>query len=79
MSKKLQTKNSILLEKLLEFLAKAPNKPDVSATYVVFSKDDKELNKINSNLVKGLIGEGKTVIKANETSDSKRPWSFKTI
>lgn len=73
-------KNLKLSEQLLNYLASnptdAPGKKAGNVSYVVISKDDKELNKLNYNLIVGLQDEGKTVIKAEQTQDKKQPWIF---
>jgi hypothetical protein len=78
MSKKQQIqKNLKLSEELMEYLADNPyNSKEKNVSFVVFTQNDKELNKLNSNLINSLIEEGKHVIKAIQTSDKNHPWSF---
>ena len=71
------TKNLKLSEKLLEYLANNPNaSSEKNVSYIVISKEDNELNKLNMNLARSLIKEGKRVIKATETGDKHNPWKF---
>ncbi len=73
MSKKLQTsKNILLTQKLLDYLQTVKYKKGYS--FVVFSKDDKNLNNANRKLVEGLKKEGKKIIEAAETGNRKSPW-----
>lgn len=83
MTKKTQfTKNIQLSAKLTEYLMEnidqAKNN-QADSSYVVFSAEDKKLNKMNSKLVDKMIKEGKTVIKAEETKNSKKPWKLFTV
>lgn len=84
MSKKQQAdKNLKLIQKLTDYIIKNPQAeegiPD-SASYVVFSANDNELNKMNTKLVGSLRREGKrTIVKAQETKDKQLPWKFTTI
>lgn len=83
MSKKQQFfKNIDLSAKLTSYALKNPkvvtNTPKDSS-YVVFSAKDKELNKMNEKIVKKLVQEGQTVVKAEETGSSKQPWRLTTI
>lgn len=83
MSKQQQVeKNLKLSEKLANYMVTHPDilgKLPKKASYIVFSLKDKELNKLNSNLIDGLIEEGKKVIKAEETVDKNHPWKFTHI
>lgn len=75
MSKKIQTsKNILLTQKLLDYLQTASYKKGYS--FVVFSKNDQELNTANEKLAEGLRKEGKKIIKARETGDKKSPWQL---
>ena len=79
MSKKDQgSKNLDLFERLMNFLSskKVDNYSSGNYSFVVFSKKDKQLNEENKKLVTELKKEGKKVIKAQETGDSKSPWNF---
>lgn len=79
MSKKDQgIKNLDLFEKLMNFLSskKIDEYSSGDYSFVVFSKKDKQLNEENKKLVIGLKKEGKKVIKAEETGNSKSPWNF---
>ena len=79
MSKKDQgMKNLDLFEKLMNFLSskKVDEYSSGDYSFVVFSKKDKQLNEENKKLVAGLKKEGKKVIKAEETGNSKSPWNF---
>lgn len=81
MSKKQQAvKNMDLTVKLTDYLATHPedskNFYASGASVVPFSATDKKLNKVNDELVKDLLEEGKKVVKAKETKDKKNPWEF---
>lgn len=83
MSKKQQLdKNMKLTVKLADFIASHPevNKAIPSgASIVPFSAKDNILNRMNKKLIPGLKEEGKTVVKAEETKNSKEPWKFVTL
>jgi hypothetical protein len=75
-------KNLILSEKLASYMVKNPDllgKLPKKASYVVFSLTDKKLNRLNSKLIKGLLKEGKKVVKAEETIDKNQPWILTSI
>lgn len=79
MSKNDQGKKNIdLFEKLMNFLSskKVDDYSSGNYSFVVFSKSDKQLNEENKKLIIGLKKEGKKVIKAQETGNSKSPWNF---
>lgn len=80
MTKKTQVaKNIQLSAKLTNYLLDNPDAVKSSSSdssYVVFSAEDENLNKMNSKLVNKLIKEGKTVIKAEETKNNKKPWKI---
>ncbi len=71
-------KNLDLFEKLMNFLSskKVDKYSSGDYSFVAFSKKDKQLNEENSKLVTELKKEGKRVIKAQETGNSKSPWNF---
>lgn len=78
-NKKQAQKNLKLSVKLANFIADNPqlSKTVISGASVVpFSLEDKELNKANEKLVEELLEEGKRVVKAEETKNSKEPWKF---
>ena len=82
MTKKDQlNKNIKLSEKLTEYIAKKPSsfKKYKGHSYVLFTKDDAELNRVNKKLVDNLIEEGSKVVKATETKDPKNPWKFEPV
>ena len=82
MSKKQQfSKNIKLSEKLANFLASSPEslKKIKGLSVVTFSAKDKELNKANNQLVNKLIKSGKKVVKAEETSSNKNPFTFTSV
>lgn len=83
MSTKMQTKKNLKLsEKLAEFLVNHPEaseKLPKDASFVTFSAQDNNLNKVNKKLIDELLEEGKRVIKAQETKDSKTPWKFTSV
>ncbi len=85
MSKKQQAqKNLNLTVKLTNYLTKHPelNKYVWGASgvsLVLFSATDKNLNKENEKLVEELKEEGKKVVKAEETKNTKEPWKFITL
>ena len=73
MSKKIQTsKNILLTQKLLDYLPTVSYKKGYS--FVVFSKNDQELNNANEKLAESLKKDGKKIIKATETGDNNSPW-----
>ena len=81
MSKQQQLeKNLQLSEELMEYLAdnpsQFPTKKSGSVSFIVITKDDKELNKLNIRLIDSLRDEGKKVMKAFQTLDKKQPWTF---
>lgn len=82
MTKTQQVNENInLSQKLADFIAKNPkilNKYK-GYSYVVFSSKDKTLNKMNNRVVEGLLEEGKSVVKAQETNDKKNPWVFMPV
>jgi hypothetical protein len=75
-------KNLDLSEKLANFIAGNPKElkglPE-DASFVTFSSTDKNLNKTNKDLIKGLLEEGRKVIKAEETNDKRNPWKFTPV
>lgn len=73
------SKNLKLSEKLLNYLSKHPQNPKDNISYIVITKEDKELSRANLGMVKSLIKEGKKVVKAIETNDKSTPWKFCTI
>lgn len=78
-NKKQAEKNLKLSVKLANFIADNPqlSKTVISGASVVpFSLEDEELNKANEKLVEELLEEGKRVVKAEETKNSKEPWKF---
>lgn len=84
MSKKQQAeKNATLAVKLTDYLAKNPEIDKhvwgSGVSLVPFSARDKKLNNANQELVESLLEEGKKVIKAKETKNSKEPWKFITL
>jgi len=76
------TANLKLLEKLTDYLIESPP-ADISkeekVSYVLFSADNAELNKMNEKLLGTLIKEGETVVKAEQTKDKKTPWKFTSV
>lgn len=81
MSKQQQLeKNLQLSEELMDYLAdnpsQSPTKKGGSISFVVITKDDKELNKLNNKLIDSLREEGKKVMKAIQTLNKKQPWTF---
>jgi hypothetical protein len=83
MSKKEQVnKNIDLSEKLADYLAKNPKEMDEmpkKVSFVAFSAKDTKLNEKNEEIVEKLLGEGQTVVKAQETKDSDKPWELATV
>lgn len=81
MSKNKQIEKNLQLSgELMEYLAdnpsQSPTKKLGSVSFVVLTKNDVELNKLNSQLIDSLLDEGKKVVKALQTSDKKQPWTF---
>ena len=79
MSKKAQTsKNITLTHKLISFLVKGDNIPDLpqDVSFVPFSKNDKKLNQANEELLENLTKEGKPVAIAEELKGNKDAWKI---
>lgn len=79
MSKKAQTsKNITLTHKLIDYLVKGKNVPDLpqNVSFVPFSKSDKKLNKANEELLEILAKEGKPVAVAEELKGNKDAWKI---
>jgi len=73
-------KNLKLSEKLLDYLSKNPHQiNDENVSYIVLTKEDEELNKLNLGMAKSLVKEGKKVIKAIQTDKKSTPWKFSTF
>lgn len=83
MSTNKQTEKNIKLShKLTTYLIKHPiasKKLPLDASFVVYTKNDDELNKANDILLQGLLDEGKPVVKAKETNDKNNPWIFSSV
>lgn len=83
MSKKQQTEKNLKLSvKLVNFIADNPRLSQSmisGASVVPFSLSDQALNQSNEKLIEELLEEGKTVVKAEETKDSKNPWKFTSV
>ena len=73
-------KNLQLSEKLMNYLAdhpaESPTKKFGSVSFVILTKSDTELNRLNIQLIESLLSEGKKVVKALQTSDKNNPWTF---
>lgn len=79
MSKKVQTaKNIDLTQKLIEFLVKGKNVPELpqDVSFVPFSKNDEKLNTANEELLENLSKEEKPIAIAKEPKNSKTPWQI---
>lgn len=79
MSKKMQTsKNIDLTHKLIEYLVKGKNVPDLpqDVSFVPFSKTDKKLNQANEELLESLSSKEKPVIKAEEPKTNSGVWKL---
>lgn len=83
MSSNQQIKKNIELSgKLANYLAENPTFMDENSentSYVAFSSRDDELNKLNTELLKSLLDEGRKVVKAEETKDKNNPWKFTQV
>lgn len=82
MSQAQQTHLNIQLsEKLATYIVANPVvlKKYSGYSYVVFSKQNDQLNSLNRKLIKELLAEGKKVVTAQETKDTKSPWIFTSI
>ena len=80
MTKQTQAKKNIQYSgELMKYFIK--NKVEIApnSSYVIFVKNDKQFNKMNFMLLDGLKEEGKTVIMATKTTDSKAPWTFASL
>lgn len=72
-------KNIQFSAKVEEFLMENPSemkKLPNNASIIVFTKYDTELNESNEKILKDLLDEGKTVIRAHETDKKKNMWRF---
>lgn len=79
MSKKAQTsKNITLTHKLISYLVKGKNVPDLpqDVSFVPFSKNDSKLNQANEELLEVLNEEGKPVAIAEEPKTTKDAWKI---
>lgn len=77
MSKKMQTtKNIELTQKLISYLVKGKNVPDLpkDVSLVPFSKTDKKLNRANQELLEKIPKEDKPVVIATEPETIKGSW-----
>lgn len=77
MSNKMQTsKNIELTGKLLDYLTKGKNIPDLpqDVSFVPFSNTDTRLNKANEELLAALSKGDKPVVKAEEPKNKKDSW-----
>ncbi len=81
MPTKLQiAKNLELSERLLNYLSNNPQQVAYeNVSYIVITKADEELNKINLSMIDSLVKEGKKVVKALETQDKTLPWKFSQV
>ncbi len=79
MSKKVQTEKNIdLTHKLIEYLVKGKNVPELpqDVSFVPFSKTDKKLNQANEELLDRISKEEKPVVIAKEPKTSKGTWEI---
>lgn len=82
MSKKMQTsKNIELTHKLIKYLVKGKNVPDLpqDVSFVPFSKTDKKLNSANDKLLNALFKEDKPVAIAEEPKTNKESWKITPV
>lgn len=82
MSKKMQTsKNIDLTHKLIRYLVKGKNVPDLpqDVSFVPFSNTDKRLNKANGELLEALSKEDKLVAIAEEPKTIKESWKITPV
>lgn len=82
MSKKMQTsKNIELTHKLINYLVKGKNVPDLpqDVSFVPFSKTDKKLNSANEKLLEALSKEDKPIVIAEEPNTSKESWKITPV
>ena len=82
MSKKIQLKNNItLVDKLSKYVIENRDKLDLpkDSNFVVFSKSNQRLNKVNEQLVADHLNEGKNMVRVFETADKKNPWIFAPV
>lgn len=71
--------NMKLSSKLADFLAEHPKAVASGVSVVPFSAYNQDLNRENEKLIESLKGEGKKIIKAEETKSSKNPWKFEQV
>lgn len=79
MSKRMQTsKNIDLTQKLIEFLIKGKNVPELpqDVSFVPFSKSDKKLNIANEELLENLSKKDSLIAIAKEPKNSKESWQI---
>lgn len=79
MSKKKQTEKNIdLTNKLIDYLVKGKNVPDLpqDVSFVPFSSSDKKLNNANQELLENLSQKDKPIVIANEPKSNKEPWEI---
>lgn len=82
MSSKQQTsKNIELTGKLLEYLTKGKNIPELpqDVSFVPFSNTDTRLNKANKELLEALSREDKPVVIAQEPKSNKDSWEITPV
>ncbi len=83
MTKRMQTnKNLDLSAKAAEYIAKNPEATKDFAgkiSFVVFSANDKVLNRNNEDLAKRLKSKGLNIVKAQQTKDKREPWKFTSV
>lgn len=74
-------KNTLLSEKLSIFLQAHPKTAIKfgNVSYVIFSKNDTKLNRMNSFLIKNLIKEGRDVMKATIENNKSNSWQFTPV
>lgn len=82
MSNKKQTsKNIELTQKLIEYIIKGEDVPELpeDVSFVPFSKKDKMLNKANEELLENLSKEDKPIAIAEEPESKNAPWKITPV
>lgn len=72
------SKNIELTQKLIEYLVKGENVPELpeDVSFVPFSKTDEKLNKANTELLVSIYQEEKPVAIAEEPKSEKQSWNI---
>lgn len=78
-SKQQITKNIDLSQELMNYMIAKKVKPKPNYSYVIFTKHDSKLNKLNESLLEELVEEGRKVIRAIKMGTGNNQWIFTPI